>query len=178
MLLTFTIFAYSSKAEIFEYEISCFWLETLFILIISLQVNTQVPVLPFIQYSFPIPGAKNAVPVVRNWTGWVHRNGCLKGLQQGRCWKVPLRVGLAPPPVRMATALPAWALKTPEIESTLLHQTTHSWSASPCWGILFLMCNLKHWAPSLPLAVPSDMTENNLPLFVDILAASLSHPLG
>lgn len=41
MLLTFAIFAYSTKAKAFEYEIS-FWLETLYILIISLQVNNQV----------------------------------------------------------------------------------------------------------------------------------------
>lgn len=117
MLLTFTIFAYSTKAEIFEYEISCFWIETLFILIISLQVNIQVLVLPFIQYSFPIAVTNNTVPLVRNWTGWIHRNSCLNELQEGRNWKVPIGVGLTPPPVRLAPALPAWALKPPEMES-------------------------------------------------------------
>lgn len=166
MLLTFTIFAYSTKAEIFEYEISCFRIETLFILIISLQVSTQVLVLPFIQYSFPIPGTNNTVPLVRYWTGWIHKSGCLNELQEGRNWRVPLRVGLTPPPVRLATALLAWALKTPDMQSTQLHQTTYSWSASPCWGILFLMCYFKHSAYNLPLAVSSDMTENNLTLFV------------
>lgn len=170
MLLTFTIFAYSTKAEIFEYEISCFWIETLFILIISLQLNTQVLVLPFIQDSFPVSGTKNTVPLVRKWTGWIHRSGCQNELQEGRNWKVPLGVR---PSVRLATALPAWALKTPGMESTQLQQTTYSWSASPCWGILFLMCSLKHSACNLPL-VSSDMTENNL---VATLAASLSHPL-
>lgn len=95
----------------------------------------------------------------------------------GQGLEAPTRSGATTTTSEVGHSFACLSPKTPEMESTQLHQTTHSWSASPCRGILFLMCNLKQSACNLPFAVSSDMTENNLPLFVATLAAPLSQPL-